>query len=453
MLHRLAKAIAWAGAIITPVLFAPGTALAVPSFAVQTGQPCAACHVGAFGPRLTSYGRDFKLFGYTAAKPKVEAPHLAMFVQSSLTHTQVDQATPPAEGFGRNNNFAVDQISLLYAGRITDNVGAFLQGTFDGTTQTAAWDNMDVRWAKDMDVFGSDLVLGITANNNPTVEDLWSTTPAWSFPFSASSLAPVPQASTLIESNIGQRVIGLGAYAMWNDWIYLDGTVYTSPGNDALSRLGEPVVGQDKIQGATPYGRVAVQHGWGSHYGEIGAFGLRSSAYPGGDPSAGKTDTLTDIGFDASYQWTANPHKVDSDVLAVDGVVIHENENLAASSVLSGTNGTDTLTTVKADLSYAIDATYIPTFQYFQILGNSDPGRWISSPNGSPNTRGYITELAYVPFGKPDSPINWGNLRLQLQYVGYTEFNGTSAHASDNNTLYLNVWIALGIPDLSQSSH
>jgi hypothetical protein len=28
-------------------------ALAVPSFAIQTGQPCAACHIGAFGPQLT----------------------------------------------------------------------------------------------------------------------------------------------------------------------------------------------------------------------------------------------------------------------------------------------------------------------------------------------------------------------------------------------------------------
>jgi len=39
---------------------------AVPAFAEQTGQPCAACHVGAFGPQLKPYGRDFKLHGYTA---------------------------------------------------------------------------------------------------------------------------------------------------------------------------------------------------------------------------------------------------------------------------------------------------------------------------------------------------------------------------------------------------
>jgi hypothetical protein len=38
---------------------------AVPAFAVQTGQPCTACHIGAFGPQLTPFGRAFKIGGYT----------------------------------------------------------------------------------------------------------------------------------------------------------------------------------------------------------------------------------------------------------------------------------------------------------------------------------------------------------------------------------------------------
>ena len=45
------------------VLFSSDEALAVPSFARQTGQPCAACHT-AF-PELTPFGRRFKLGGYT----------------------------------------------------------------------------------------------------------------------------------------------------------------------------------------------------------------------------------------------------------------------------------------------------------------------------------------------------------------------------------------------------
>ena len=38
-------------------------AAAVPSFARQTGQPCAACHTSY--PELTDFGRSFKAQGYT----------------------------------------------------------------------------------------------------------------------------------------------------------------------------------------------------------------------------------------------------------------------------------------------------------------------------------------------------------------------------------------------------
>jgi hypothetical protein len=49
-----------------------------------------------------------------------------------------------------------------------------------------------------------------------------------------------------------------------------------------------------------------------------------------------------------------------------------------------------------------------------------------------------------VPFGKPDSPAyNWGNMRVALEYTGYTQFDGTSKHASDNNSIFLNFWFSL----------
>ncbi|MBL8446093.1 MAG: hypothetical protein JNJ44_01630, partial [Zoogloeaceae bacterium] len=43
------------------LLGASPAAQAVPSFARQTGQECAACHVGAYGPQLTPYGIKFKI--------------------------------------------------------------------------------------------------------------------------------------------------------------------------------------------------------------------------------------------------------------------------------------------------------------------------------------------------------------------------------------------------------
>ena len=80
--------------------------------------------------------------------------------------------------------------------------------------------------------------------------------------------------------------------------------------------------------------------------------------------------------------------------------------------------------------------------QYFQIHGSSDAVRF-GTANGSPNSEGVIAEIAYVPWGKPDSPVRWFNGRLALQYVAYSKFDGTSSHASDHNTIFLNLWLAL----------
>jgi len=78
----------------------------------------------------------------------------------------------------------------------------------------------------------------------------------------------------------------------------------------------------------------------------------------------------------------------------------------------------------------------VPTLQYFRTEGSTDTGLYAG--NGRPNAEGYTIDLAYVPFGKPDSSIQWGNARVALQYTGYTEFNGTSKGAADNNTVFLN---------------
>ena len=74
------------------VVLASKPARALPSFAVQTGQPCAACHVGAFGPQLKPYGRDFKLHGYVATDGQDHGLPFAMQIQTSFTHTNSPQA-------------------------------------------------------------------------------------------------------------------------------------------------------------------------------------------------------------------------------------------------------------------------------------------------------------------------------------------------------------------------
>ena len=72
-------------------------ALAVPSFARQTGTECAACHT--VFPELTPLGRSFKLGGYlmsTSKKAYEFPPPLAGMAQVSFSHT--DKKQPAARG-------------------------------------------------------------------------------------------------------------------------------------------------------------------------------------------------------------------------------------------------------------------------------------------------------------------------------------------------------------------
>jgi len=68
-----------------------GDALAVPSFARQTGMPCSQCHTLSFGPALTDYGRQFKLNGYSWGDGEHPMP-LALMIQGGFSH--VDTALP-----------------------------------------------------------------------------------------------------------------------------------------------------------------------------------------------------------------------------------------------------------------------------------------------------------------------------------------------------------------------
>ena len=91
-----------------------------------------------------------------AARVRCRKIPLAGFVLNSFTHTNTSQPQPAAPDFGRNNNFAVDQVSLFFAGRITDYAGAFVQGTYDGVGRAFFLDNTDLRLTTPLDVNGTE---------------------------------------------------------------------------------------------------------------------------------------------------------------------------------------------------------------------------------------------------------------------------------------------------------
>ena len=88
------------GAATLGLAFAPRSAKAIPSFARQTGQPCASCHT-AF-PELTPFGRRFKLGGYTmgGGMSIEEAPPIAAMLLPTFTKTKVQQDSPPTNPDG-----------------------------------------------------------------------------------------------------------------------------------------------------------------------------------------------------------------------------------------------------------------------------------------------------------------------------------------------------------------
>ena len=437
---------------MTIILVAMATAIprmagAVPAFAQQTGQPCATCHVGAFGPQLRPYGRDFKLRGYTASEGKEWRAPLTMTMQTSFTHTKAAQPGGASRWFAPNDNVALDQVSLYYAGRVTPKLGAFIETNYDGIARTLSFNNVDIRYADEFSLLGIEGVAGLTLTNSPTVSDLWNSSPAWGFPYNSSGLAPGPVATAMIDGQLGQRLVGPGAYALWGDWIYTEFALYRGLGRDLLNATGiVPASGAPRIEGVVPYWRLAVQHDYDSgHSFEIGSYGLHASIFPNGDRSAGATDNYTDLAFDANYQFIVNPDYTVSDMISAHATLIHEKQDLNASNILSGSNRHNTLNTFRADISYSFNATVTPSIQYFNTWGSAD-ANFYSSPNGPtvfrPNSAGVIAEVAYVPFGKPDSMISWGNIRFAVQYVAYTQFNGMTHGANDNNAVFLSVWLA-----------
>lgn len=420
---------------------------AVPAFAVQTGQPCKTCHIGAFGPQLTPFGRQFKINGYTLrAGDTFTLPVSAMAV-GSFVHTQKDQPEPPADHFSTNDNTTLDEASIFLAGGDGGHFGGFAQVTYSGVDKAWAWDNVDLRAVDKTNLLGSDVLLGLSVNNNPTIQDAWATLPGWGFPFTDSDLMPGPDAATVISDALAQNVIGESAYAWWNDSLYTELGFYESPGEDFLKRVGVDPGDTSQIDGVAPYFRVAYQKDMGAQNFEVGAFGLFPSLFPGRDHSTGKTDNYADFGVDASYQYTGDAENIFTANLRY----IHEAQDLAATAALGGvlTKNLE-LNELNANASYYYENTVGFSAGIFSVGGDSDPLLYADSRTFSPDSNGLIFQADVTPFGGNDPPLGARiNLRLGLQYVVFNKFNGASTNfdgdghnASDNNTLRIFLWTA-----------
>lgn len=438
------------------ILLAPNSAHAVPSFARQTGFACEACHT--VFPELTPFGRRFKLNAYTIDNlPQVSAitpnkdqtlllnqlPPLSFMFQMSYTSTKSavpdsnvvnGSGTVPLDALAKNGQVLFpQQASLFYAGRIAPNLGAFVQMTFDGTSGSFGWDNTDIRYAS----LASDKFLwGISFNNNPTVQDVWNSTPAWQSPFDQrSATAPTPGAATALDGRmVDAGVAGVSVYGWWNNSIYAElGGYHSAPAASQLdSSIPNPV-----LDGIAPYWRVAFEHQWDRNSWQIGAYGTTAKFFPAnGTPLSGPTDKFDDWALDSQYQYIGDQH-----LFSVTATYIDEKQTYNATAT---ENPSDTLKTFRIGGQYYYQRKYGAALGYFSTTGSEDavlyaPGILNGFANDKPDSNGWVGELDWVPYQ---------NTKIALQYIVYSKYNGASSNydgnnrnASDNNTLYLLGWL------------
>jgi hypothetical protein len=420
-------------------------AKAVPAFAAQTGQPCQMCHVGGFGPQLTPYGRNFKLNGYTQRTGPIDVP-LALMAVASYVRTDKAQPEPPAPHFHDNDNLALDQVSLFLAGGVGSHFGGFVQATYDGVGRSFSWDNADLRAVTAFDVGKTNVVVGASLNNNPTVQDVWNTLPAWGFPYTTSALAPSPVAPILAGA-FAQETAGLTGYAWVNAEYYAEAGAYASPGASLLTHLGVDPTSPGNIDGAAPYARLAWQKAIAGHNVEVGAFFFQAGIFPGRDESAGTSDIFRDIGVDASDVLTLP----NTDVITVNARYLDERQDLRASVPLGlAANLHDSLHDFRIDASYYWRNKIGGTIQLFDTTGSADPLLYAANRTFKPDSSGVMLQIDGTPFGGGSQPMRRLNLRAGLQYVAYARFDGAGdnfdgagRNASDQNTLRIFLWLAL----------
>jgi len=444
-MNKLLQKIAYA--VMFFMTFGISSAYAIPSFARQTGLECTQCHT--VFPELTETGRQFKLHGYTmtgGSSYKSPLDNLAAMV--ILTDTKASaQVNDPS----KTNIITPDQISLFYGGKIYENLGAFVQVTYDGTgivggvknggtekTNDVAHhfgtDNTDIRYVKDFKIQDHDIVIGATLNNNPTVQDIYNSTPAWGYPYwTTSAASQSPANSTQVEGALGGIVRGLGVYTMIDDLLYLEATGYQSNrGGGLLSPLSyNDWYGQTAdVHGTSVYTRAALQKTVGDHFFMLGGYTFNTEVVS--DITANNQyNKFADRAIDAQYNYTNGSH-----IVTIMADKIWEKQTYLDGS---SANPNDTLTTSKAKISYYYDQKYGVTAGIFSTSGSADAKLYGTNSTLTPDASGKMIELHYLPTQK---------VRISLAYTMFDKFNGAKdnydgagTNASKQDNLFLSAII------------
>lgn len=473
--------------LVLAVLSLVSQAQALPIFARQTGQNCLSCHAGGQFPELTPYGRIFKMTGYTIGARTL--PLSVMGVASDAWVANTSKSDDPSADFAKNAKPILATGSVFLAGKVTDNIGAFAQITYDNYSSQGSdgsWkgytsaDNMDFRYADHLIDPQRDLIYGFSLNNNPSVSDPWNTAAAW------MQYVPVPSPSAyqFIDGatpfpgyGAGGNIAGATGYLFWNRSLYLEGGSYrTANGPFSFMSFNISDPNTTHLAGAwNPYWRAAWSHEWGANNVMVGTSGMIARVYDGGSDTSdpGNLGEFRNTGLDAQYQYLLDPH-----TLTVQLAYAHQEQHYSGNTMAAASspyfqadgvtpvpapNAMDTINLIRAKVSYVYRATYGGSLAFFSshgsantlnqtsgydstgLITSTDPnGTNITSTrvngnlSGAPDTKGFTYEAFWMP-------VQY--VRVGLQYTAYNTYSGASSNydgfgrnASDNNSLFLYVW-------------
>lgn len=483
----------WMRAILCSLglMVAAGNADALPAFARQTGQNCVSCHAGGQFPELTPYGRLFKLTGYTIGERTV--PLSVMGVMSYAKVRDTTKTDDPTGDFQKNNSLLFATGSVFLAGKVTNNIGAFVQVTYDNyASQTVGpngelgrfqghsqADNMDIRYADRFIDATRDLIVGLSVNNNPSVSDPWSSAAAW--------MQYVPGATPTGHQFVdgpypgfgaGGNIAGATAYGYLNKTIYAELGLYRTA-NRAFSFMSAGIadINKTKLGGTNPYWRLAYTREWGAHNIMLGTSGMVAHVFDAESDTSDLNNRgrIKNTGIDAQYQYLLDPHSVTAQVAYMRQTQNYSANTMAAAAPpyfladgvtpVAPANPSDTTNALRAKLTYVYQAKYGGSVSFFNVRGttntlnqtsgfdstglvtSTDPnGTGITSSRvtgnllGNPATRGFTYEGFWTP-------VQY--VRVGVQYTAYNKFNGAAdnydgfgRNARDNNTFRFYLWAA-----------
>jgi hypothetical protein len=340
------------------------------------------------------------------------------------------------------------QFSIMYAGAVSDHVGAWLQMTYLQNAGNIGIDNNDVRYSDHTD--NNDWVWGVDLNNNPSFQDVWNTGEAYGIPyFPVQSLysATQPLGGAGLRSPIFTQfpglAAGLGAYVWYKDSLYLELSEYHSAksgsaiANEDSSNLN---VGGGTIDNFAPYWRAAYERDWGYNSVEVGTSGMYVKFVPfvvaGQTLVPGNVNRYLDLSVDWQYQYNGQHN-----IFTFLGHYTHENqENDPGLVPTYFSNSTDHLNALQMTGEYYYNRTYGGLISFVRNTGTTDTA--FNGGTGSPGNQFEVFELDYLP---------WFNTKLLLQYDHYNVvnnnqnpfflLNATNPKASDNNTWVVGLWM------------